>query len=183
VILLWFIHKFDLATDGLYSPVNFARVQSQLLDLIKNPGVSFVANKLTNELFGKNHLFDDQVLKLLKDYGGFGPGTLRANPDDHVAYVMTLKAYEASYCAGSDFWCGGSSNSTLVPTPIVKGQGVHFNLLFAFSSQDSSAPGTDVFFEPGKTTFDVDTGYIPRTWIPAQCRILCVGHGEGEPRE
>jgi hypothetical protein len=180
VILLWFIHKFDLATDGLYSPVNFARVQDQLLGLIKKPGVSFVADKLTDELFGKNHLFDDQVLKLLKDYGGFGPGTLRANPEDHIAYVMTLKAYEASYCVGSDFLCGGSSNSTLVTNPLVKGQGAHFNLYFAFSSQDSSR-GTAVFFDPGKTTFNIDTGYIPRTWIPAQCRILCVGHGEHEP--
>ena len=115
--------------------------------MIKNPALSFIANKLATELFGTNHEFDKQVLDVLKRYGGNGPGTLEANRNDHIPYVMTLKAYEASYCTGSDFWCGGPDNQTLLPGTRHT-QGVHFNLYFAFSSEDGSAPGTAVFFRP-----------------------------------
>lgn len=180
VMLLWFIRKFGLVTDGLYSEVNFAAIQDQLLGLVKNPAASALARKLASELFGQSHLFDQEVIKILRTYGGVGPGTLGANVNDHNAYTMTLKAYEASYCSGSDFWCGGESNEALVSAGLVKGQGVHFNAYFAFSSEDVTS-GLSVFFGPGRTTFNLDTGYIPRTWITAQCRVLCVGYGEPAP--
>jgi hypothetical protein len=58
---------------------------------------------------------------------------------------------------------------------------VHFDLFFAFSSADGADSKLDVFFRPGVSTFNVDTGYSPRTWIPTQCRVLFVGCGEPAP--
>jgi hypothetical protein len=159
VILGLFENKFGLVDTGLTN-YDFSQMESDALSLIKNPAASFLATKLSEHLFGSSDLFEDQLLATLKKYAGRGPGGLSGNPSErHIIHLLTLKVYESSFCSVLD--CPPGS----LPTAFVEGNGVHYNLFFAFSSTDKVAPGTDLFFDD----FTVDTNYEAPTWVPAQC--------------
>jgi hypothetical protein len=159
VFLYLFEKKFNLKTEGLDN-TNFAQIETFLLSLIKNPLVKTVATKLATAVFGKNNVFDDQFIDMIKAYATW----LRVQSSAHVGnylHLLALKVYEGSYCL--DFNCP----PTLPPDPVVRGPGVHYNLFFTFSSEEARTRGTNGYFK----SFNVDTGYAPPTWIPWQCSV------------
>ena len=159
VFLYLFEKKFNLRTEGLDN-TNFAQVETFLLGLIENPAAKSIATKLTLAVFGKNNIFDDQFIELIKAYAN----QLRLESDEHTGnylHLLSLKVYEGSYCL--DFNCP----PTLPPDPVARGPGVHYDLFFTFSSEDAVTRGTNGFFK----TFNVDTGYSAPTWIPWQCSL------------
>lgn len=159
VFLYLFEKQFNLKTEGLDN-TNFAQIETFLLSLIKTPVANKVATELTTAVFGKNNVFDDQFIDVIKAYAN----RLRLEKDEHIGnylHLLSLKVYEGSYCL--DFNCP----PTLPPDPVVRGPGVHYDLFFTFSSEDAVTRGTNGFFK----TFNVDTGYAPPTWIPWQCSV------------
>ncbi len=159
LFLYLFEKKFNLKTEGLDN-TNFAQIETFLLGLIKNPLVKTIATRLATAVFGKNNVFDNQFIDVIRAYAN----RLRLEKDEHIGnylHLLSLKVYEGSYCL--DFDCP----PTLPPDPVVRGPGVHYDLFFTFSSEDAVTRGTNGFFEK----FNVDTGYAPPTWIPWQCSV------------
>jgi hypothetical protein len=162
IILRLFEVKFGLVDTGLVSKnLNFSQIESKMLSLIKSPLVNGAANYIAKQVFGPGNEFDDQLKALLKNYGASQkPGSLATVGAAHISHLMSLKIYESSFCKAHDCLPGE------VPTALVGGSGIHYNLYFAFSSTDAAAPGfNETFFD----SFNVDTGYVAPTWIPAQC--------------
>jgi len=158
VIMELFDRKFGFVEDGLTN-LNVHDLTTKLISYIKGEskagkGVKKVLEWLQKKLFGVPHDYAGQLIDTLKKYAGTGG---LESESASIKHLMTLKAYEASFCKGTE--CRG-------PVPALPlSNGTYYNLLVAFSSEDAQAPGSDIFFNK----FNVDTGYAAPTWIPEQC--------------